>query len=68
MKTIGERIKFVRKKKPMTQSFLADLLGVDRRTIINWESNETEPSREMIERLADVLGTSKDYIKKSPRR
>lgn len=62
MKTIGERIKFVRKKKPMTQSFLADLLGVDRRTIINWESNETEPSREMIERLADVLGTSKDYI------
>lgn len=62
MKTIGERIKFVRNKSPMTQSFLADVIGIDRRTIINWEKNDTEPSREMMEKLASALGTSKDFI------
>ena len=42
--TIGTRLKRARRKAKMTQDALATLCGVTRRTVINWEMNETPPS------------------------
>lgn len=63
MSSIGERIKYLRKKKPMSQALLADLIGVDRKTIINYEKGETEPSLEIIESIAKVCDVSVDFIR-----
>ena len=37
MNSIGQRIKNLRRQKPMSQALLAELIGVDRRTVINKE-------------------------------
>lgn len=63
MSEIGKRIKGLRKKVPMTQAFLADEVGVDRRTIINYEKGETEPPVEIIEAIAKVMEVSPEYIR-----
>ncbi len=36
---IGSRLKNVRNEKGMTQEHVAELLGVSRQTISNWNSN-----------------------------
>ena len=55
MSELGKRIKMLRNKKPMSQAFLAEQIGVDRRTIINYEHGETEPPLEKIEEMARVF-------------
>jgi repressor LexA len=63
MSELGKRIKMLRNKKPMSQAFLAEQIGVDRRTIINYEHGETEPPLEKIEEMARVFDISPDYIR-----
>ncbi len=63
MSEIGKRIKTLRKKKPMSQALLAELLGVDRRTIINYEQGQTEPTVDKIEEMAAIYEVSPDYIR-----
>jgi len=63
MSEIGKRIRELRIKKPMTQSFLAQEIGVDRRTIINYEKGDSEPPLEIIEKIAKVFGVSPDYLR-----
>jgi repressor LexA len=60
---IGKRIKTLRLRKPMTQAFLANEVDVEKRTIINYEKGNTEPTLEMIEKIARVLEVSPDYIR-----
>ena len=43
MKTIGERIKFVRQSKDCTQQKFADVLGLKRNTIATYELDKTTP-------------------------
>lgn len=38
---IGKRLKELRQKNNMSQEKLADVLGIDRRTIINYEKGRT---------------------------
>jgi repressor LexA len=47
----------------MSQALLAELIGVDRRTVINYEQGSTEPPLEKIESMAKVFGVSMDYIR-----
>lgn len=63
MNDVGQRIKNLRKQKPMSQALLAELIGVDRRTVINYEQGDTEPPLEKIENIAKVFGVSTDYIR-----
>lgn len=63
MNNVGQRIKNLRKQKPMSQALLAELIGVDRRTVINYEQGDTEPPLEKIESIAKVFGVSTDYIR-----
>lgn len=39
--TVGERIKWLRRKNKMTQEQLASAIGVTRRTVVNWERGKT---------------------------
>jgi transcriptional regulator with XRE-family HTH domain len=58
----GNRLKDIRLKAGHTQESLSELLGVGIRQIWRYEKNETEPSGEMVARLARALNTSADYL------
>lgn len=62
METRGARIAFLRKDVlQMTQQQLADALAVKRAAVTNWEDNQGI-SRENARRLADIAGTTMDWI------
>lgn len=52
---LGEQIKYFRNKKKLTQSELADLMGLKPVTIGKYESNEREPNLENLKKLSTVL-------------
>ena len=54
--TIGEKIKFYRNKKKMTQKDLAAKCGVVESAIRNYELGIRTPDQEKLERIADALG------------
>ena len=45
--SLGEQIRGARERRHMTQQQLADLLGVDRKTVDNWENRRTSPRNRM---------------------
>ena len=54
--TFGENLKKERKRAGLTQGELADLLGVGKTTIINWEHGKTCPqNKEMYSKIIEVL-------------
>ena len=53
---LGKRITASRKAKGWTQSDLAQRLGVKEKTIVNWESEDSEPRASRLANLAGVLG------------
>lgn len=57
-----------RRAAKKTQASLANELGVSKMTILRWENGQTEPSLEMLRRLAGVLGcTPADLMTPSQR-
>jgi transcriptional regulator with XRE-family HTH domain len=54
---IGTAIKRARERKRWTQRQLADVLGVDVKSVDNWENGRTRP-RNRIGAIEDVLGVS----------
>lgn len=58
----GEEIKAVRKKAGMTQTELAERLGVSKGTVAMWELNQRNPSVKMLRKICVVLGTTPDII------
>lgn len=56
MQTIGEKIKLARKAKKMTQDDLADILGVNRVAISNYEQGKNNPPYAKLGVLSDILG------------
>ena len=53
--TIGERIKYYRLQKGLTQKELATMIGVAEITIRQYESNKREPKKENVYKLMDAL-------------
>ena len=62
MQLIGKKINELRKKNNMSQEELADKLFVSSRTIIKWESGETEPSISNLGAIADIFNVTTDYL------
>lgn len=58
---IGTRIKRARERKRWSQRQLAGALGVDRKTVDNWENGRTTP-RSSIGAIEEVLGVSLDGV------
>ena len=63
-KKLGENLKKVRTKKNITQTGLAETLGVDKSFVSNLENGKTNPTLSTITNLAQALGVStKELLK-----
>ena len=60
--TIGTRIQTLRTQKGYTQEYLANQLGISRQAVHKWEKNETLPDTDNLILLAEILGTTVEYI------
>ena len=54
--TIGEKIKYFRKRIGITQAKLAELSGIHPVSIRKYEINKMVPQAAQIDRLAEALG------------
>ena len=53
-KEIARRLSELRKDKGITQSELAEILGVSRTTVANYETGNRTPEYDALARLADI--------------
>ena len=60
--TLGDRIKFHRKRLGMTQEQLAVRMGVSAQAVSKWENNLSCPDISVLPDLADVFGISVDEL------
>lgn len=57
-----ERIKELRISRGFTQKGLADALNVSRSTVAMWETGKSQPDNLALNKLADLLTTTCDYL------
>ena len=62
MKTLGERLKDLRKEKGYTLEQVAEKLNKTKVTISRYENNLREPKREAISQFAKLFNVSTDYL------
>lgn len=62
MQRMGERIGILRQEKGMTQSVLAERLGITPQAISKWERGMSFPDLSRLEELAKMLEVSVDYL------
>ena len=62
MATTAERIKQLRKKKGISQSELAEVIGVKNNTVSTWERGPRKPDFEALNLLSDYFEVSFEYI------
>ena len=62
MESLNERIKQLRKDKGLTQTQLADLLGVTDKAVSKWEVGEANPDISLLAKIAEIFGVSVDYL------
>lgn len=60
--TVGDQIKALRKGKGLTQQQLADILGIKRSTVANYEINRRAVGLEELRKIADYFGVGLDYF------
>lgn len=59
--TFSEKLKKLRKEKKVTQEQLAKIIGVERSSIGKYETG-TQPSTDIMKRIADYFGVTVDYL------
>jgi transcriptional regulator with XRE-family HTH domain len=59
---IGRRIRKLRQARHISQSTLADSLGLDRSSVCKWENGQSMPSIEHMKCLADYFGVPVETI------
>lgn len=62
MATFGERLKELRKSNHLTQQTLAEMLNVDRTTVVKWESDKNLANQDILDFLCDKFGVTLDYL------
>ena len=62
MTSIGERIKYLRTNKGLTQTELGDKFGVTKTAVSNQEKNFREPNIETIDKLSKIFNVSVEYL------
>lgn len=55
-------IKAARVNADMTQEEMANVLGVNKTTIVNWESGASEPKISQLHRISELSGIPIDFI------
>ena len=59
---LGDKIINERKKHKLSQEELAEMIGVTRQTISNWELNETSPDLKKAQKLSDIFNIIVDEL------
>jgi transcriptional regulator with XRE-family HTH domain len=62
MSTLGDKIKQLRKQLNMSQSELADKVGLSYAQIGRYETKGAQPPAEALRKIADTLGVTPDYL------
>ena len=62
MENIGKRIRDLRKAKDLTQTRLAEYLGVSEQAVSKWETSAATPDLWLIEPLTRILGVTADEL------
>jgi len=60
--TTGQRIAELRRRNSMTQPILAAKMHVSQSTVTSWENDRRTVRNDDLVKLADLFGTSTDYI------
>lgn len=63
---LHDKIKALRLRNHKTQQEVADMLGVTRATISNFEIGRRKPEIELLEKLAAICGVDLNYFAASP--
>jgi transcriptional regulator with XRE-family HTH domain len=61
-RSIGDRLRHARKEKGLSQTDLAERIGVSQPAVANWESGVHDPRRVMLAKIADVLSVSPEWL------
>ena len=59
---VGKRIQKLRMQNNMTQSKLANKLGIDRTTLAHYEMGKRTPGIDILWEIADIFGVSVDEL------
>ncbi len=62
MKIFAERLKELRKEKNLTQNEFAKILHIKQQSYARYELNTSEPSYEMLVKIANFFEVSTDYL------
>lgn len=62
MKTIGERLKTIRKNKNLTQAEFGETIGLTKQAIANVESNHSNPSIEFLCKLIEIYNININWL------
>ncbi len=60
--TIGKRISEERRKKNLSQEYVAEKLGVSRQAVSKWEMGQSAPDTNNLIALAELLDVSIEYL------
>ena len=59
---LGEKLTKLRKENKLSQEKLADILGVTRQTLSNWESDITSPDLKQAKKISEIFEVSLDEL------
>ncbi len=62
MKKVSERIRALRKERHITQTELGNIIGLAKTTISGYETDNSEPDYETLNKLANYFEVSVDYL------
>ena len=60
--TVSERIRYYRRKAGLYTHGLAELAGISRHAVMDYESGTSEPSLELLNKIAAVCGVEADKL------
>ena len=60
--TVGERIKHLRKNNNLTQKEFAERIGISRSTLAGYETNQIEPSLNVVFKISSEFGVRPTYF------
>src|SRR5690606_41206676 len=62
MSTIANNLKYLRKKKKLTQQQFADEMGIKRASVGAYEESRADPKYELLKKIADFYGLTMDEL------
>lgn len=58
----GDRLKYLRQQKKLNQFELAERLGIDRTMVGKYELKNSQPSKEILEKMATLFNVTPSYL------